>query len=146
VVSDGVRAVPKRSTSAVGATAELAVAAALTKRGSIVWVPFFAPHSRIDLVYATGTAETRRVQCTSGRLVDEHVMKFCTSSHTGGVERDCIGEVEEFGVYCAATNLVYMVPINDVPRRMAHLRLVPTPNNQAGGIRWADDYVLGPPW
>jgi hypothetical protein len=37
----------------------------------------------------------------------------------------------------------YLVPITDVPDRGACLRVKPTKNNQAKGVRWAKDYVLG---
>ena len=36
------------------------------------------------------------------------------------------------------------MPIQDVPERGAHLRVEPARNNQAKGVRWARDYVLGP--
>ena len=41
------------------------------------------------------------------------------------------------------TDAVYLVPITDVPDRGACLRVKPTKNNQAKGVRWAKDYVLG---
>jgi hypothetical protein len=34
-------------------------------------------------------------------------------------------------------------PITDIPDRGACLRVKPTKNNQAKGVRWAKDYVLG---
>jgi len=46
-------------------------------------------------------------------------------------------------VYCPDTDAVYLVPITDVPDRGACLRVKPTKNNQAKGVRWAKDYVLG---
>ena len=41
------------------------------------------------------------------------------------------------------TDVVYLVPDHDVPDRGACLRVKPTKNNQAKGVRWAKDYVLG---
>jgi hypothetical protein len=52
-------------------------------------------------------------------------------------------DVDYFGVYCPDTDAVYLVPITDVPDRGACLRVKPTKNNQAKGVRWAKDYVLG---
>ena len=52
-------------------------------------------------------------------------------------------DVDYFGVYCPDTDAVYLVPISDVPDRGACLRVKPTKNNQAKGVRWAKDYVLG---
>ena len=37
----------------------------------------------------------------------------------------------------------YLVPITDVPDLGACLRVKPAKNNQAKGVRWAKDYVLG---
>jgi hypothetical protein len=41
------------------------------------------------------------------------------------------------------TDAVDLVPIADVPDCGACLRVEPTKNNQAKGLRWAKDYVLG---
>jgi hypothetical protein len=48
------------------------------------------------------------------------------------------------GVYCAATEQVYLVPIADVPEKGAYLRFEPPKNGQTRGIRWAKDYVIWP--
>ncbi len=134
-----------KSPSEVGALAELAVATALTNAGLAVFVPFFNAHSRIDLVYETSAREMRRVQCKSARLVKD-VVQFYTCSHTGGIEREYVGDVDEFGVYCAGTRSVYVIPVSDVPTRYASLRLAPARNNQMRRVRWAEPYRLGPVW
>ena len=134
-----------RSTSAIGAIAELAVANALTKAGFDVFLPFFGAHSRIDMVYENGAGQLRRVQCKAARLLN-NVVAFCTCSHTGGVERGYVGQADEFGVYCAGTGAVYMVPVAEMPARFACLRVAPTRNNQSRRVRWAEPYLLGPPW
>jgi len=59
-----------------------------------VCLPFFAPHSRVDLV--------------AGRGGD-------------------------------------LVPVDQAPVRGCCLRLEPARNNQQAGIRWAVDYLIGPP-
>lgn len=96
-------------------------------------------------MYLTRLGETRRVQCKSARLVNDAVA-FYTCSHTGGVERAYDGDVDDFGVYCEATGLVYLVPVADVPTRFAMLRVVAPKNKQVRRVRWAEPYVLGPPW
>jgi hypothetical protein len=131
--------------SEVGAITELAVANALTKAGYAVFVPFFNSHSRIDLMYADARGEPRRVQCKTGKVI-ENTVSFWTCSNTGGVRKAYTDDVDEFAVYCAETGFVYLVPISDVPTRQARLRLEPTRSNQALGIRWAEQYRLGPPW
>ena len=45
-------------------------------------------------------------------------------------------------MHCPDTDAVYLVPIADVPDRGACLRVEPTKNNQAKGVRWAKDYML----
>ncbi len=117
---------------------------ALTKTGRTVWVPFFSNHSRIDLLYENADGVVRRVQCKSALVVNDTVA-FYTCSHTGGVERTYVGDVDEFGVYCPETGDVYMVPVAGLPSRRAFLRIAPTKSNQTRGIRWAADYVLRSP-
>ena len=133
------------SPSAKGALAELAVATALSRNGRNVFLPFFNAHSRVDLIYSTTAGALRRVQCKAAHVIKD-VMHFYTCSHTGGVERGYLGEVDEFGVYCEETGCVYLVPVTDVPARLASLRLTRPRNNQLRGVRWAEPYVLGPPW
>jgi hypothetical protein len=109
-----------------GAMAELAVATALTRSGRPVYVPFFNAHSRVDLVYETTSGEFRRVQCKLARLIGDAV-RFYTCSHTGGVEREYLEDADDFGVYCLETGIVYIVPVAEVPIRVASLRLAPDP-------------------
>lgn len=132
------------SKSDIGARAELAVAAALSRAGRPVYLPFLNAHSRVDLVYETD-GEIRRVKCKSARLVNGAVM-FHTCSQTRGVDRGYEGDVDESGVYCDETSSVYLVPVGDVPARLASLRLAPTRGNQVRRVRQAAPYLLGPPW
>jgi hypothetical protein len=46
------------------------------------------------------------------------------------------------GVYCPDTDAVYLVPIADVPDRGGCLRVEPTKNDQAKGLRWAKGHML----
>lgn len=130
--------------SEVGAQAELAVATALAKAGRLVFVPFFSPHSRVDLVYLDDLGRARRVQCKTSQLVGGR-LTFWVCSNTGNKRKDYRGDVDEFGVYSAALGQVYLVPVNHVPATQACLRLEPTRNGQGHGVRWAANYLLGPP-
>ena len=116
--------------SEIGALAELAVAAALTRTGRAVFLPFFSAHSRVDLVYEAEARELRRVQCKAGHVRGD-VVRFYTCSHTGGVQKAYRDDVDDFGVYCIETNAVYIVPAADVPLRLAHLRLTPRATNRS---------------
>ncbi len=47
-----------------------------------------------------------------------------------------------FLVYCKDTEGIYAVPVGDVPMSEMMLRVTPTGNRQAKGVRWAADYLL----
>ena len=50
-------------------------------------------------------------------------------------------EIDAIGAYAPSLNRCYLIPIAEASRRRAlHLRLDPTRNNQARGIRWAETY------
>jgi hypothetical protein len=49
-------------------------------------------------------------------------------------------EVDGFAVHCLEIGVSYFLPAEASGRREARLRLGPTRNNQARGIRWAADY------
>ena len=126
--------------SEVGARAELAVAAGLSAAGKQVYVPLFAPHSRVDLVYEDN-AGFHRVQCKTGRVRGQVVL-FATCSNTKNLPRTYEGEIDEFGVYAPELGQVFLVPIGEVATRLCHLRLGPSANGQEKRVHWARDYLL----
>lgn len=130
-----------RDTSSIGAISEAAVAAALVRAGKAVYAPLFGAHSRTDLV-VEDAAGLHRVQCKTGRLVDDHSVVFRTCSQTGGVQRPYAGQVDLFGVHCSELGTVYLVPVEDVGGASAVLRVTPPRNGQSKGIRWAADYLV----
>jgi hypothetical protein len=86
-----------------------------------------------------------RVQCKTGRLLKEGVVSFPTAIWCRNLSyRSYRGDVDFFGVYCFSTGQVYLVPIGDVPEKVACLRVEPTRNGQVRGVRWAKDYVIWP--
>lgn len=100
-------------------------------------------NSRVDLIYLED-CNVVRVQCKSSRIVGE-VLYFRTCSNTNNVPRDYAGEVDVFGVYSPACNLVYLVPASGVAARCCSLRLSPARNGQKKHVWWAQDFLLGPP-
>ena len=52
------------------------------------------------------------------------------------------GDVDYFAVYSPDLQKTYLLPISDVVDTMNSLRLVPTKNNQAKQVRWAEEYEL----
>ena len=128
------------SPSVIGARAELAIAAALSRAGMAVYLPFFNAHSRVDLVYQNG-AGLHRLQCRTSRIV-RGVLCFSTCSNTRGERKDYQGEIDAFGVYSADLEEVFLVPVDGLPRRTCSLRLRASANGQQKGLRWAKDYLL----
>jgi hypothetical protein len=45
-------------------------------------------------------------------------------------------------LHCPDTDEIYAVPVTDAPKRSVTIRVDPTANSQAKGVRWASDYVL----
>lgn len=132
-----------REPTEIGARAEAAVASALIRVGMPVFLPAFGMNSRVDLVYLDDRAAVR-VQCKSARVLGE-VLYFRTCSNTKNTPRGYLGEIDVFGVFSPAQNLVYLVPASGLPSRCCSLRLAPTRNGQRKRLWWAHDYVLGPP-
>ena len=127
------------------------VLARLVQAGKEILVPF-GENQRYDLVIDEGDRFIR-VQCKTGRLrkgaisfntcsVDYH---HPNSRGSRPYRRDYCGDAELFGVYCLATDGVYLVPVEDVGRSTASLRIEPTRNGQAKKIRWAKNYLLSFP-
>jgi hypothetical protein len=138
-----VRLVERSEPSEIGARAEAAVASALVRAGRLVFLPAFAAHSRVDLVYLDADRPVR-VQCKTARVL-RGVLVFKTCSYTANAPRTYSDQIDEFGVFAPTTGLVYLVPLAGLPDRACSLRLGPARNGQRVGVRWAADYELGPP-
>jgi hypothetical protein len=127
----------------VGHRTEATVLAELVRRGYRVLLPF-GTNQRYDLVLDTGEGFLR-VQCKTGRL-RRGVIRFqarSIQSNTGRVEcRDYRGQIDAFVVYCPETGRLYALPVDQATSSVAALRVAPTGNGQAKGIRWAADYEL----
>jgi hypothetical protein len=55
--------------------------------------------------------------------------------------RSTAAEVDTIAAYSPELHRGFLIPISEVSgRRSIHLRLDPTKNNQADGIKWARDY------
>jgi hypothetical protein len=129
--------------SQVGARAERAVSFALAAAGKRVYLPLFVPDSRVDLLFEDEDG-LHRVQCKTSQ-VKKGAIFFRTCSNTGNIPKAYAGEADLFGVYSPELDQVFLVPVAEAPVRGCHLRLSPTRNGQAKGIRWARDYALAKP-
>jgi hypothetical protein len=134
---------PKR----IGDRTTLAVMAALELAGYTLSLPF-GENTRYDLVIDDGR-QLWRVQCKTGRLREGAVRFPACSSYAHHAnprftQRDYLGEIDAFAVYCPETTAVYLVPICDVMlRRQGALRVDMPRNHQQRKIRFASDYEIG---
>ena len=110
-------------------------------------------NQRYDFVVQDGQNGFLRVQAKTGRLRSGAV-RFNTCSSTahhrppgqrGGDMHDYRGDADLFAVHCQETGAVYVVPVRDVGRREASLRVTPPRNGQRTGIRFAADHQIHPP-
>jgi hypothetical protein len=127
----------------VGLRTEAAILAELVRRGYQVLVPF-GTNQRYDLVLDI-EGEFIRVQCKTGRLRNGAVTFSTRSIRTNTKKvlfRNYVGDAELFLVYCPDTRAIYAVPVDEAPDGFGTLRVEPTRNGQAEGVRWARDYEL----
>jgi PD-(D/E)XK endonuclease len=132
---------------AIGDRTTLAVMAALQEAGFALYVPF-GENTRVDVVIDDGRV-LARVQCKTGRL-RRGAVRFSACSNYGHhrnpkmLQRDYLGDIDYWGVYCPETRGVYIVPIADAwLGRQCALRVEAPRNNQRSRIRWAAGYQLG---
>jgi hypothetical protein len=130
-----------------GAAAEAAVAAAAIQLGLTVLRPL-CEGRRYDLVIDL-EPELLRVQCKLARRVSGVLLvSLQTNRYTPGgyvSTSYTAAEIDAVAAYSPEMNCCFLIPIGEVSgRRAIHLRLDPTRNNQAQGIKWARDYELGP--
>jgi hypothetical protein len=128
-----------------GAAAEAAITAMVIQLGLTVLRPL-CEGRRYDLVIDL-EPELLRVQCKLARQLEGVLsVHLKTSRYTpnGYISTSyTAAEVDAIAVYSPAQRRCYLIPIYEVSgRRAIHLRLDPTRNNQAQGIKWARDYEL----
>jgi hypothetical protein len=128
-----------------GAVAEAALSAAAMELGVMVLRPVCEGY-RYDLIF---DLEPRllRVQCKWAARCGEVLMARCATCRLtpSGYVRSTYSadEVDAIALYAPAVKRCYLLPIEEAAdRKTISLRLAPTANNQASGIRWARDYEL----
>jgi ArsR family transcriptional regulator len=125
--------------SQVGERAEAAVIAALTAAGHRVLLPF--GQDRYDLAYMD-KKKLVRVQVKCGQLRNGALAFYTHKVNRKLERRDYREDADVFAIYCHERGEVYLVPVEDVPLRGAHLRLDPPKNGQNQKIRWAAPYLF----
>lgn len=127
----------------VGQRTEAAILAELVKRGYRVLLPF-GVNQRYDLAIDTGE-RFLRVQSKTGRLKNGCIYFRTASTRANTLRaftRGYHGDADLFLVYCPETEQVYALDVDEAAASQAVLRVDPTANNQARGIRWAAEYEL----
>jgi hypothetical protein len=131
------------NTKRIGNIAEAAVLRACVQHE---W-PTLTPYGDVepyDLVIDRGNG-FERVQVKNGRLRNGVIIwnAYSTSGRTANQETTTYdGKVDLFGVYCADTDEVYLVPIADQTSLKGNLRVTPTGNGQQAHIKWAHEYLV----
>ena len=131
------------TTDQKGAIAETAIAHAAVKLGIGVFKPI-SDGERYDLIFDVGSA-LLRVQCKWAVRSGEVVVVRCYSCRRtrGGmtVRHYSAAEVDAVAAYCAETERCYLLaPRLFARRRIVHLRLAPSLNNQQARINWASEF------
>jgi hypothetical protein len=130
----------------IGDRSLLAVMLGLASVGHSILLPF-GENTRYDLAVDDGE-RLSRVQCKTGRLRAGAVSFKTASSYSHhprpkALSRSYHGEIDYFGVYCPDNGAVYLIPFDAAPNHSsATLRVEPSLNGQASGIRYAADYEI----
>ncbi|MGP0101833.1 MAG: group I intron-associated PD-(D/E)XK endonuclease [Solirubrobacteraceae bacterium] len=130
-----------------GAVAEAAITAMAIQLGLVVLRPL-CEGRRYDLMFDL-EPEVLRVQCKMARrLSGVLVVGLATNRYTPGgyvSTKYTAAEIDVIAAYSPELHRGFLIPIDEASgRRALHLRLNPTRNNQAQGIKWARDYEFAP--
>ena len=115
----------------------------LVRRGYDVLVPF-GTNQRYDFVLDVD-GKFVRAQVKTGLLRNGVVIFKTTSTRVNTLRafrRGYKGEADVFLVYCADTDGIYAVPVDEAGASQCCLRVHPTRNGQSECVRWAREYEL----
>lgn len=140
----------KPNNKAIGELSEAYITARLIELGYDVLKPH-GDNLRYDLAIEDEDGKFLRIQCKTGWIENDGAyIEFATASsyyhtragRTGYGRKDYQGQIDYFAVYCPAIRKIYLVPVSNVGKTNAMLRLLPTKNNQEKNVRWAKDYEI----
>lgn len=135
-----------RSPKLRGELSEMEAVLALMRAGYTVLTAPFTDCARYDCVLDDG-GRFLRVQIKTGKLSrDGSVIRFATASNNWhrGTTHSYVGQIEYFAVFCPDNGKTYLVPVSEVGRKVASLRLAPTRNGQTVDVRMAAEYEVQP--
>jgi hypothetical protein len=129
------------TTNQKGAVAEAAVALEAVRLGIGVYRPL--GDERYDLILDV-RPRLIRVQCKWACRHDDVIVVRLYSARRAreGLRRTFYSrdEIDAFAAYCDDTESCYFFDLDDIAQYEMRLRLGPTRNNQAKGVKWASDY------
>ena len=129
------------TTNQKGLLAEQAVIFECVRLGIGVAKPL--DDERYDLILDVDS-RLSRIQCKWAAKQGDVVVVRLYSNRRGPdgmiTKRYSSEDVDGFAAYCLGTKTCYFLPVPFAQYREVRLRLGPTLNNQAIGIRWASDY------
>jgi hypothetical protein len=126
-----------------GDLSEAMILAAFLRAGRVVLKPI-SNGERYDLVIDNRDGTFSRVQCKTGRLRNGGIIFPTCSTGNGkdgiGRRRDYRGQADIFAIFCPDNNLIYLMPVDEVPLREACLRIDPPRKKGRPGRFMATDY------
>ena len=133
------------TTKRLGILGELKALAMLAEYSIPVYIPY-GDNERVDFIAEFG-GKLQRIQVKSSCNYAEGKIIFKTSSTSINtktiVTHDYDASVIDYFVfYYKPNDVLYILPVQDVPNNNIYLRLEPPANNQTKGIRFAKDYLL----
>ena len=133
------------TTDQKGIVAETKIAAEALAAGVGVAKPM--GDERYDLIFDI-EGRLLRIQCKWAVKLGEVVVirsRRVRRGPEGPIRRTYLAsEIDAMVGYCADLDACYFLPLNlSVQRAAVQLRLSPTRNNQAQGVKWARDFELG---
>ncbi len=133
----------RRNPKSIGEHSEGQIISAFFRAGKVVLLPF-GDNQRYDLV-VDEDGQFLRIQCKTGRVKDGCVQfSTCSTNFRSSQRYDYRGQADVFAVYVPPPlDRVYVVPVSDVCRSVAVLRLRPPQNSQVNRIKMASDYEFG---
>lgn len=132
------------TTNQKGLIAETAIIREAVRLGIVVSRPL--SDERYDLILDLG-AQLMRVQCKWAVRQDNVIVARCYTSRRGPngmiVRRYTAAEIDAYGLYCAELDRCFLLPFERFAgKRIVHLRLAPSRNNQTTKINLANEYDL----
>lgn len=121
-----------------GEVAEMECQLALKRGGWTILKPF--GHEQAYDFVAEKNGEFKRVQSKNGRLDGGSIdVTVCTHGSSGGVRTYSSDEIDSFGVYCPETDSVYLVPVEEAPKKNMRLRVE---ESSSHNVRMARKYEI----